>query len=383
MTIDPSSFPRLSAISSGLLFLKRAFVYTGPPLRPEMVLVPTDQDGDLRPGVVAFTAQWNAYWEAGPYRPEALQEKVPPDLRALDRFADKHVDVVLVPVDSGSDYGAYAPLYHLLPHRLLVRHELPIVDAGIWPRFGPQAWCQLDSRSTPRLQHAFAEWIWPLLVEGRSALDSHPKTDSLVVLAHNLGFWLPAMELVLRRRGLMFGRVEVEDAERAELDRVRKSLPPDLEVDPPSRGGSLWCGEHEAREVGRELVDAADEIGGLRSVVDAIRAHRVADDFSERWSFEREDFERKLYSKRAKVRVSFVEIDTGPPIIGHETDLQENLLWRDVFAVVDRKDRRVVVCLQKGTTLVGDIARELGYANHSPVSKALARIRRAVMPLLE
>jgi hypothetical protein len=43
--------------------------------------------------------------------------------------------------------------------------------------------------------------------------------------------------------------------------------------------------------------------------------------------------------------------------------------------VLDLKERRVVVCLRHGITRLGDIARELGYANHSPISKTLARIR--------
>jgi len=37
----------------------------------------------------------------------------------------------------------------------------------------------------------------------------------------------------------------------------------------------------------------------------------------------------------------------------------------------------VVVLLRKGVTNLGDVASLLGYANHSAVSKRLARIRRS------
>ena len=46
------------------------------------------------------------------------------------------------------------------------------------------------------------------------------------------------------------------------------------------------------------------------------------------------------------------------------------------MSLLDKKERRVTVCLRKGTVGAVDIAKELGYANHSPVSKALAKIRK-------
>jgi hypothetical protein len=92
--------------------------------------------------------------------------------------------------------------------------------------------------------------------------------------------------------------------------------------------------------------------------------------------YAREDFERKLYSKRSKVRVSFVELKDTLPVHGPASEYTDNLLWEDFTASLDRKERHVVVCLRSGTTKLGDIATELGYANHTPISKALARIRK-------
>jgi hypothetical protein len=47
-----------------------------------------------------------------------------------------------------------------------------------------------------------------------------------------------------------------------------------------------------------------------------------------------------------------------------------------IVSVLDTREWRVVVCLRGGTTRAVDVARQLGYANHSPVSKALGCIRR-------
>ena len=58
-----------------------------------------------------------------------------------------------------------------------------------------------------------------------------------------------------------------------------------------------------AAEVVEDVVEAADARGRLRAIIDAVRSNRVEDDFSDRWSYAREDFERKLYHKRNKVRV--------------------------------------------------------------------------------
>jgi hypothetical protein len=146
-------------------------------------------------------------------------------------------------------------------------------------------------------------------------------------------------------------------------------------VDRPLMGGYVWMGEDEAREATVQLVDYADSSGGLRSIIDAIRSNRVEEDFSPRWSYAREDFERKLYRKRNKVRVSFVELSDTLPIHGPESEVHDDLVYEDFFAFLDPKERQIVVLLRSGVTRLGDIAREVGYQTHSPVSKALKRIR--------
>jgi hypothetical protein len=66
-------------------------------------------------------------------------------------------------------------------------------------------------------------------------------------------------------------------------------------------GGQVWFGEDDVRDAVVETVEAADRAGWLRGILDAVRSHRVEDDFFSHWSYVREDFERKLHGKRRKV----------------------------------------------------------------------------------
>lgn len=50
-------------------------------------------------------------------------------------------------------------------------------------------------------------------------------------------------------------------------------------------GGQLWFGEDDARAAVVETVEAADRTGRLRGILEAVRSHRVEDDFSSHWSY--------------------------------------------------------------------------------------------------
>src|SRR5262249_53126519 len=120
----------------------------------------------------------------------------------------------------------------------------------------------------------------------------------------------------------------------------------------------------------------ADETGRLRGILDAVRSHRIEDDFSPCWSYAREDFERKLHGKRRKVKVKFVELTDTTPVQGPESDVMGNLVTNDFLALLDAQNQQIVVLLNSGVTKKTEIADILGYANHSAVSKRLAQIRR-------
>jgi hypothetical protein len=187
---------------------------------------------------------------------------------------------------------------------------------------------------------------------------------------------LPYIDLVAQDRMRQLGPVAIENQEQATLiEKLNREVPAGVVVSRPFYGGAVWQGKAEAWEATQALVDIADRHGNLRSIIDAVRSHRVEDDFSPRWSYAREDFERKLYHKRNKVKVAFVELTDTAAIHAPTVEVEGNLLWQDFLGLLDAKERRIVICLRSGATSAAEVARELGYANHSAVSKALKKLR--------
>lgn len=387
----PEHFPELYNISAGLLhcfdFIPRATeVYP-----PEFVYIPLDVTkspvNKQRLLTELTITQWNAAWEAGHLRsqfiPQVIQTGFPKKLRWISKY--QNVNLYLIPDDGQTKFEAFAPLYHLLPLSVLQRFGLPALKRGLWPPSMHNDVLNSHARNDfgERLSKAFARHIWPLIDSG-SKLNAFSSGDSLVVLSHNLNYWLPCIYKLAEERLRNFSRVDFESREQfEELKRIRDTMPPNVEANRPLRGGSIWYGEHEAWDATKELIEIADEQGKLRGIIDAVRSNRVEDDFSNLWSYAKEDFERKLYRKRAKTRVTFVELDEAKPVHAPTAEVHEELLWEDFMVLLKPKERRIVVCLKNGITRVSDISKELGYANHSPVSKALKQIRRKAEQYLE
>jgi DNA-binding CsgD family transcriptional regulator len=382
--VDLEDFPELYNFSA-------AFVYRFVPVpkakpAPEYVYVPST----MRPGADSerlrlsnAVTEWNILWEAGQLRSDMFSDKLPPSLDWLLR--DNDSNIFLLPRNPRHRYHAYAPLFHMLPARLLDKHRLPLLRRGIWPHFLEDYWLNviIPRQFDERLSRAFAELVWGHLNSG-SSLSSFSPGEPIRLLAHNLDFWIPYAHAVVERRLAALPRVPCENEEQERLLKEgRADAPLDVEFHRPRCGGVIWQGEEDAERAVDEMIQYADSRGHLRGIIEAIRSNRVEEDFSSRWSYAREDFERKLYRKRSKVSVKFVELDDTIPVVGPESEIHEDMLWQDLIAVLSPKERQVVVLLRSGYTRLASIAEELGYANHSPVSKALARIRRKADALLK
>jgi hypothetical protein len=380
--IGSEVFPRLGNLSAAWIF-RFLPVPVNQPVSPEYVYVPIGAR-DIKTTV--FIAEWNIAWESAHLRQQMFNGnsrlKVPNRLRWIKNFKD--TDFRFVPLLDDCRYPAYAPLYHLIPLATLRKFGLPPLKKGLWPTIANYHGYKdiLPSHFEARLSAAFAYHVWPLLCSGSRPSGFSP-SEPIRLLAHGLDFWLPYADLVIQRRMKSLGRVKIEDAEQArQLKKLKADCPAEFFSARPLFGGDAWVGKEEAWEATKELVEIADRRGQLRSILDAIRSNRVEEDFSEKWSYEREDFERKLYHKRNKIKVQFVELNDTIPVHGPETEVDENLLWQSLFALLNPKDRRVAICLRSGFSKVGDISKHLKYANHSPVSKALKRIREKVRTVL-
>lgn len=369
--LQPERFPRLFNLSAA--FWYRAVIRPREPAPPEYVTVPLSGRYDEADLSIAVT-RWNLLWEAAQLRRRFFDEDdLPEPLRSVADAGD--VNVVFVP-RSTSRYHEYAPLYHLLPRATLERFGLPLLTAGQWPYLAGNAdhdrW--LPDDFAERLGRAWAWAVWRDLIPG-SALGAFSRTDPVRLLAHNLDFWVPPVTEVMQQYLGDFPVVD-SDIEVGPVVLQDQSVLQDATTGAPRMGGDLWCGEADAAEVLSATVEQADSTGRLRAILDAVRTHRVEDDFSDRWSYAREDFERKLYRKRSKVQVRFVELTDTIPLQGPETEVLGSLVTADFLAMLDPVDRQVVVLLNSGVTRLTDVAREMGYANHSAVSKRLARIRQ-------
>ncbi len=386
----PENFPELTNLSAGFIF--KFVPRPSQALPPEFVYVPIDVNkrwDENSPSLKAelTKTQWNCLWEAGHLRsefvPQIIHNDFPDELRWLTEI--ENANLYLIPNSRKSAFDTFKPLYYLLSLRTLERFGLPALKRGHWPHWmsGRTMDQYITDDFDDRVAKALASHLWPWLDSG-SRLHAFSKDDSIVLLAHNLNFWLPCIYKVAEERLRDFPRVEFESEEQMQkLQELQATLPAGIHADRPLCGGSIWCGEEEAREATQELIEVADKDGQLRGILDAVRSNRVEDDFSSLWSYAKEDFERKLYHKRSKVRVSFVQLDEAKPVHAPTSELHENLLWEDFIALLDKKERRIVVCLKNGATRVSEISKKLGYANHSPVSKALKRIREKAKKYLD
>ncbi|GKS12942.1 hypothetical protein YDYSY3_39420 [Paenibacillus chitinolyticus] len=326
-----------------------------------------------------FISQWNATWEMGQLRNPFHEDHIPQQLKWLLRYQQENV--YLVPELTRNRYYAYLPLLHLLPSIILKAYGLPLMKPGIWPHL-VRNWIveeNLASDFDSRLSKAFAHYVWPLL-NARTRINYFSEDEPIKVLAHNLDFWLPYVNMVIEERVKQFPRTEIEDHKQNEmLNNAKRNIPEGINVFRPLKGGYVWKGEEESWEVLKEVVQRADSQGKLRSLIDSIKTNRVEEDFSNKWSFEREDFERRLYKKRSKFKVKFVELNETIPVIGPYSEIDNRLFWQDFMTILDPKEKQIVVMLRNGTTNLTDIGRHLGYANHSPISKALRKIEKKLL----
>lgn len=371
----PDLYPRMFNLSPR--FIYTSILRACDPAPPEYVTVPmvspAFDDGDALRLELAV-ARWNSTWEAAQFRRRIFGETdLPPQ---IFRIADKgDVNVIFVPRTT-SRYYEYAPLFHLLPARTAHRFGLPQLAAGQWP-FAIRTVDfdeYLPADFSSRLSRAWASVVWRHLFPV-SPLRGFSRDDPIRLLAHNLDFWLPPVTEVMEGVLRTFPLTE-DDLDAKPVRLEDGSILPGAVMASPRTDGDIWAGEVQASEIITDVVQRADASGRLRAIIDAVRSNRLHDDFSDLWSREKEDFERRLYRKRSRVSVKFVELSDTIPVQGPETEVIGSIVHADFLALLNAKDREIVVLLTSGFTSLTEVALELGYANHSAVSKRLQRIRR-------
>ncbi len=387
---DPKKYPSLGVASPGLMYESLPLpVPTNPaPLEVVFVQIPRASKAsiDYRVGII----EWNVLWESAQLRGDMFEDWKQrhgnvPDW--LARYGDRNIH--FVPDIPRNPAQTFAPLYSMLPANVLQKVALPANGAGLWPLFLPHdSYGDMPRDADARFERALSLLLWPRLM-GRKLRHSYSDSHPIRILTHSPTFWMPhALHVCFERAGWYDprGSDDWDESQRHNVHEVNTD-PINIEAGVtyrPSRyGGPLWEGEDEAAEAADEVVERADSGGRLRALIDAVLSHRVHDDFSECWSREREDFDRAMHHKRAKVHVAFVELPEKEAIHSAftqfcdspERDVIERLMFNDFLALLDERNRRIVVAMRRGVTTASEISRVLGYANHSPVTKRLRKIR--------
>lgn len=379
--IDAEHYPVLRNLSS-------AFIYSLLPIpeskkHPEFIYIKELSKKDRWMELSNFIAQWNNAWEPAHLRLDMFYDEVPEELNWLKEYEDDNI--YLLPHHKNSNYYAFQHLLNLLPAKTRNHHGLPLFKRGTWPSELDKWYLSniLPKDFDERLSKAFAFHIWPLLNKG-SKMTAFSKNDPLVLLSHNLNYWLPYLHQLIELKLSELPRLEFENNDQKIKSKdAQRKMPTGITVTRPRMGGMVWYGELEAWDFTKQLVEVADRQGNLQSIIEAVKSNRIKDDFSEKWSYAKEDFERKVYHKRNKTKVTFVELDNTLPVHAPSSEIHENIIWEDFISFLDRKERSIVVCLKKGITELTKISETLGYANHSPVSKAMTKIRNKAKQFLE
>lgn len=312
----PDEYPALRNMSAA--FMYSAVIRPLEPTQPEFVTLPVGPGGSDSLEARLAISEWNLLWEAGQFRRRFFDlDDLPESMAKVADLGD--VNVTFVP-RSRSRYFEYAPLVHLLPRKTLEGFGLPVLRPGQWPFMADHSGIDdfLPDDFEARLSRAWAWTVWCHLESG-SKMRAFTREDPIRLLAHNLDFWVPAVTATIQNRLREFP--EVDKGKLAHELGVPVTLEdgsvlPGAVTGHPRMGGQVWFGENDARDAVAETVQAADATGRLRGILDAVRSNRVADDFSDHWSFAREDFERKLHGKRRKVKVRFVEVPDTIPVQG-------------------------------------------------------------------
>lgn len=159
----PEEFPSLRNMSAGFLFA--GVVRPLEPAPPEYVTLTMSQPVGM--DFAGAVGEWNMLWEAAQFRRRFFNlDDLPEPMAKIADLGD--VNVTFVP-RTRTRYPEYAPLFHLMPKRVLDMFGLPLLRGGQWPFMAD--WAGIDeflpSDFEARFARAWAWTVWPHLMSGR------------------------------------------------------------------------------------------------------------------------------------------------------------------------------------------------------------------------
>jgi hypothetical protein len=252
---------------------------------------------------------------------------------------------------------------------------------------------QLPHSCGERIEHEFSRLIWKKMSPAaRLNASFFSPSSSLRLLAGDTGYWMHRLyRIAMERREMMFEPVKDDESWKPLVDlhsAVMATIPESerdwYEVRRPLYGGDVWNENDrvERRELLNEAINGIGVMDSLAPVVELLHARRAHEDFSERYSWIKEDFERQFYSKRAALKVELIEtLDDAPVWSSTDNEGYGHALFRDVMAWLDRKERKLFLALRMGKT-ASEIAKAGGLSSHASISRRIARLKQKLNRIL-
>jgi hypothetical protein len=244
------------------------------------------------------------------------------------------------------------------------------------------------------IDREFSQYIWKRISPAaRMNASFFSRSSSLRLLAGDMTFWMHRIyRIAMERREVMFEPVKKEDKgwkplaelHAAVMNTIPESERGHYEVRRPLYGGDVWneADPVERREVLNEAIDGVGVMDSLAPVIELLHSRRAHEDFSERYSWIKEDFERQFYSKRAPLKVELVEtLDDAPVWASADNEGYGHALFRDVLAWLDQKERKLFLALRMGRT-ASEIAKSDGLTGHASISRRIACLKQKLTCLL-
>lgn len=372
----------------------------------EIVFVDESACDETSSGVLA--ARWNMTFRGGRARPPNLLDGVAKQF--FPRIMDvPSPNIFFAPVAHGFS-ELHAMLASLLPDQVLEKYNLPRMNPGfwLWPILEAEkiSWTGIErklsdetiqahqreslTRFANRIPVAFRETIWRYIMPSRRyRIDAFATGSSLRLLADDTSFWMNRLyRMAIARYEGAKTATDANFKSFPKLNEFANQLPPEkraaVRVLRPKETTILWDVEdpNERNAILEEAISGRDAVESLEPVLEVLRSKMVTEDFSERYSWVKEDFERQFHRRRSKIKVSLIETEDDLPVWNaHEPEGFDNLLLRDVLCFFDEKDRHLILAIRQGKT-ISEISKRLGHNGHAAVSRRLKKIRRYLKKLL-
>ena len=239
-------------------------------------------------------------------------------------------------------------MFYLLPEEVVARTELTDFPREPYKALDDPKWREVYENDY--FQLALSDtWAWLVwdYFEIRGGMEKYSGYDPFWRLAHAYTLWMQ----VFRSMGLTAERYFANVA------------PGDM---------MAYLPYEEASDIIRIMVGHYIANSNFRLWREVVKEHRTHEDFDSRRSSVKIDFHRKWNHSRATVKVlDFIQVDE--PSYYPYDGIDSRLDVERFTSRLDYKNQRIVKLLLAGYTQV-EIAKKLGFANHSGVSKRIKKI---------